>query len=231
MNRGRLFILRLLVLSLILMCWGCRNYYRYDTRDMGYKEVYKESCKCYILRPDSTTNGICTYTADKMLVCNVNLHSLDIDIDSNISKRLFTSENILEIRQCPEISNHYIEFIKARGVELKTGRFLFARKEMFRLPDESEVGTYYILVPFKRKRLFKEYSYAYEIPVTYINDTLIYVHNRPMDKKKVQEIKNHLLHIMDTASASYWIERCQQAIKVEGYSDCFKRYYLRPLTQ
>lgn len=225
MNRGRLFRMTILILLSSIMFWGCRSQYCYDSRQIGYKEVLSVSRDYYILTPDSTTNHMWTYAADRIPVYNTDLHSLCVD--SNLANRVFTSKNILEIRQCREISNHYIEFIKAKGVDLKIGNFIFAREKRFCFATKSEVGTYYVLVPFKKKRLFKEYSYAYEIPITYISDSLIIVHTKPMNQINTQQIKNHLLPLMDTSSATHWIDRCQQTIKVVEYGKgSWGRYFL-----
>lgn len=215
MNRRRLLRTAIFILLSGFASWGCRSQYCYDYRQVGCKEILGVSGDYYILTPDSTTNCIWTYASDRIPIYNTDLHSLCVD--SNLTQRVFTSKNILEIRQCREISNHYIEFIKAKGVDLKRGHFFHAREKRLCFSTKSEAGTYYVLVPFKRKRLFGERSYAYEIPVTYINDSLIVVHNKPMNQINTAQIMNHLLPLMDTSSATYWIDRCQQTIKVVEY--------------
>ncbi len=212
MNSRRLFKTAICILLSSFSSWSCSSHYCYDSRQVGLREVLSVSGEYYILTPDSTTNCIWTYASDSIPVINTNLRPLCID--SNLIKRVFTSKNIFEVRQCREISDHYIELIKAKGVDLRIGHLFFAREKRLCFSTESNGGTYYVLVPFKRKRLIRERSYAYEIPVTYINDSLIVVHNKQMDPKTTQYVTDHLLTLMDTSSVIYWISRCQQTIKV-----------------
>ena len=205
---------KLLLSTLVLMLYGCGEvYYSQSPYGSCVESLSKSSKNDW--EGDSNCKATWYYAKDSVLVKNVDLSKV---CNKDISKRVFSSEDIDAIRAALNDENVFIEIKKANFVNLGGENLVPDIDSCFRMNQQDNCHFFFIIVPYKKRKWFNFTHYADEYPVTYLNNHFVVVHNNgDMPETTYDTIKRILLKEVDSVDVERWIRRCRQGKKKNPY--------------
>lgn len=203
-----------LALLLLFMMSGCqKNYYLTSPRGLKIESV-PNLFLCGTDR-DILCDETWTYASDSVMVRNVDLSGI---CKNEVSKRVFSSNDINIIRSYLKNNTFYFEIKQATAVNLGENGIVPDLNKYYKISQGNSPQMFYILIPYKKKKWFHFVHYADVIPVTYLNKGYFIVHtNRDVTVVSYDKIKKILSQNYDSIDVDRWIERCKQGKKKSSY--------------